>query len=118
MIKKDYVLLLVEEFIRFVAKLLGVIREDKIEEAEHLIEKGYQKFLGIHFLSLKNESLEKMNFYLQKEVEEDYKIKIFADLLHLESKTKTDKNSKEYYLILATTKKIIVYIYIKITFVR
>jgi hypothetical protein len=97
MYRKDYILRVVEEIARFVAKILGLLKEGKHEEAEYWLEKGY------HLLKSDRERL--LNMVPGELIEEleknqgfDFvRMELIADLIYAEAEILAAKDDDRDY---------------------
>jgi hypothetical protein len=101
MFKKDFILRLVEEVAKMIAKILGLLKEGNHEEAEFWLKKGY------NLLKADEERLLKMSpadlvKELEKNQEFDFvKMELMADLIYAEAEilnAKKDEESKNMYI--------------------
>ena len=82
MIKKDYILRIVEEFARVLAAILGLRQGGQLDEALMQTDKAYRGMLDVDPVVLKSVSLDQLLDYLQNEKEFDrYYLKMIAELL-------------------------------------
>ena len=82
MIKKDYILRIVEEFAKVLTTILGLRREGKMDEALAQAAQVYRTMLDVDPVVLKSASKEQLLSYLQEDKGFDrYYLKMVAELL-------------------------------------
>jgi len=85
MLKRDYVLRLIEEFARFLAMITGLKLEGKLDEALKSIEDVYNDLLELDPKILKSISQDEVLGFLQEEKHFDNeRLKMVAELLYHE----------------------------------
>lgn len=85
MFKRDYVMRLIEEFARFLAMIVGLKLEGKLDEAMKTIEGVYGELLDLDPKGLKSMDQEELLKFLQGEKQFDYeRLKMVAELLYQE----------------------------------
>jgi len=85
MIRKDYILKMVEEFAKFLAAIMGLKDEGKYEEALKKIDSVYTGLLQIEPVSIKSVGAEEVLDYLKTEKKFDNQtLKMIAELLYEE----------------------------------
>lgn len=82
MIRKDYILRMVEEFAKFLAKIVGLKQEGKFNEALKKIDDVYQGMIDLDPAVLKSIGADELLDFLQNEKKyNNIYIKIIAELL-------------------------------------
>lgn len=101
MIRKDYILRLVEEMARFIGRILGLLKEEKYEEAEKWLQKGYD-LLHADKEKLLNLPPVKVAEELEKKHGLDFiRMELIADLFATEGEiltAKRDQMAHEMYI--------------------
>ena len=92
MFRKDYILRIVEEIARFLAKAMGLLKEGKHELAEEWLQKGY-KLLKADRGRLLNLPPGEMVEELERRQGLDFtKMELIADLIHAEGEILLARN--------------------------
>ena len=82
MIRKDYILRMVQEFAKFLAKIVGLKMEGKLDEALKEIDNIYTGMIDLDPIVLKSlDPGEVMDFLLEEKKYNNHYIKMIAELL-------------------------------------
>ena len=82
MIKKDYILRIVEEFAKFLAAIIGLRKEGKFDEALKKIDSVYKSIVDLDPIIIKSMgSDEMMDFLLNEKKFNHHYLKMLAELL-------------------------------------
>ena len=82
MIRKDYILRMVEEFGKFLAAIVGLKREGKLDEALKKIDDVYTGMIDLDPIVIKSVNPEELLDFLQKEKQyNNHYVKMIAELL-------------------------------------
>lgn len=82
MIRKDYILRMVEEFGKFLAAIVGLRREGKLDEALKKIDDVYRGMIDLDPIIIKSVSPEELLDFLQNEQQyNSHYLKMIAELL-------------------------------------
>lgn len=85
MIRKDYILRMVEEFGKFLAAIVGLKREGKLDEALIKIDDIYTGMIDLDPIVIKSLKPEELLDFLQKEKHyNNHYVKMIAELLYEE----------------------------------
>ena len=109
MYKKDYILRMVEEMIRFIAKVMSLLKEGKPEEAEKWLEKGYQLLKADHQKMLQMKPGELVQ-ELERQGYDYTKMELKADLINAESEILAYKQDQKAADLLITALAVYEYI--------
>ena len=91
MIRKDYILRMVEEFAKFLAEIIGLKREGKFQEALQKIDGVYRGMIDLDPIVLKSLNPGELLFFLQdeKKISNTY-LKMIVELLFEEGQIYTE----------------------------
>ena len=82
MIRKDYILRIVEEFAKFLAAIVGLRREGKFDEALKKIDSVYRSMIDLDPIVLKSVDPDKLlDFLLNEKQFNNHYLKMIAELL-------------------------------------
>ncbi len=82
MIRKDYILRIVEEFAKFLAAIVGLKREGKFDEALKKVDQVYHGMINIDPVILKSINPDElMDFLLHEKKFNNHYLKMIAELL-------------------------------------
>ncbi len=85
MIKKDYILRMVEEFAKFLAAIMGLREDGKYEEALKKIDNVYKGMIQLDPIGIKSIGPEELLDYLKSEKKDNHHyLKMIAELLYEE----------------------------------
>lgn len=85
MIHRDYIMRMVEEFGKYLAAIVGLKLEGKLDEALKKIDTVYEGMIDLDPKALKSLSVDELLVFLQKEKEfNNHYLKMIAELLYEE----------------------------------